>query len=138
MFDLETMESGATVEQTYANLKRWMKSNGAPTVMLTREGNTKCVAMCMKPLCAIEWVVANTLEETKSIINKLRSMLELEQKNPTNVTYPNGNNSRIVCALSGCDEQHNLKQCSKCKSANYCSKEHQKKHWKVHKKACVL
>ena len=33
-------------------------------------------------------------------------------------------------------EGTNLKQCSKCKEANYCSRTCQTKHWKVHKKTC--
>mmetsp|Transcript_23192 Transcript_23192/g.32392 ORF Transcript_23192/g.32392 Transcript_23192/m.32392 type:complete len:138 (-) Transcript_23192:1250-1663(-) len=37
------------------------------------------------------------------------------------------------CSLCG---QEATKKCSRCKMAWYCSVEHQKQHWKYHKKAC--
>jgi len=37
------------------------------------------------------------------------------------------------CAVCGVDGLH---QCSVCKSIRYCSKAHQKLHWKVHKLNC--
>jgi pre-rRNA-processing protein TSR4 len=39
----------------------------------------------------------------------------------------------FLCALCGCRAPH---QCSRCKLVSYCSKEHQKAHWKLHKKRC--
>nr|CAB3241438.1 egl nine homolog 1 [Phallusia mammillata] len=35
-----------------------------------------------------------------------------------------------------CDSEDKLQWCSKCHSAAYCSREHQKQDWKAHKKAC--
>jgi hypothetical protein len=35
-----------------------------------------------------------------------------------------------------CDKTTNLLTCGKCKAVSYCSKEHQKMHWKQHKKVC--
>ena len=32
--------------------------------------------------------------------------------------------------------QQGTKRCSKCQTVYYCSKECQKAHWKIHKKAC--
>jgi hypothetical protein len=35
-----------------------------------------------------------------------------------------------------CDKKTNLLTCGKCKAMSYCGKEHQKMHWKQHKKVC--
>ena len=40
------------------------------------------------------------------------------------------------CGFPGCSQPAPLK-CSRCKEVRYCSKEHQKTHWKIHKKLCV-
>ena len=42
------------------------------------------------------------------------------------------------CGLPSCDVQHDLgmKKCSQCKLVSYCSVEHQKADWKVHKQYC--
>lgn len=41
----------------------------------------------------------------------------------------------MSCALPSCS-QPGTKTCSRCKKVSYCSKEHQREHWKVHKKVC--
>jgi hypothetical protein len=40
----------------------------------------------------------------------------------------------FICPVCGVAEK--LKRCGKCLSVWYCSKEHQKEHWKVHKHVC--
>ncbi|GMH92404.1 hypothetical protein TrST_g1882, partial [Triparma strigata] len=40
------------------------------------------------------------------------------------------------CFFPGCTEPAPLK-CSRCKEVRYCSKKHQKSHWKFHKKLCA-
>ncbi|GMH58370.1 hypothetical protein TrST_g998 [Triparma strigata] len=40
------------------------------------------------------------------------------------------------CGFPGCTEPAPL-MCSRCKEVRYCSKEHQKTHWKFHKKLCA-
>ena len=40
------------------------------------------------------------------------------------------------CGFPGCTQPAPLK-CSRCKEVRYCSKEHQKTHWKFHKKLCA-
>lgn len=39
------------------------------------------------------------------------------------------------CSLPGC-KASGVSRCSRCKTALYCSREHQRQHWKVHKKGC--
>lgn len=39
----------------------------------------------------------------------------------------------LLCELCGCSA---LSSCSKCKQVHYCSKYHQKMHWKQHKQTC--
>lgn len=41
--------------------------------------------------------------------------------------------TRYLCDLCGCRAPHT---CSNCKVAHYCSREHQKSHWKIHKLSC--
>ncbi len=41
----------------------------------------------------------------------------------------------MQCALSSCSEAAKRK-CAACKSLGYCSREHQRSDWKVHKKDC--
>jgi len=41
----------------------------------------------------------------------------------------------MKCGYCGV-ESNKLKACSACKKVAYCSKEHQREHWKDHKKAC--
>nr|XP_039258932.1 egl nine homolog 1-like [Styela clava] len=43
-------------------------------------------------------------------------------------------NKMPTCAV--CDKLDNLKSCSRCGSVEYCGREHQTQHWKVHKKDC--
>ena len=40
----------------------------------------------------------------------------------------------ICCEL--CSNTDDLRRCARCKGVYYCSREHQKQDWKVHKKAC--
>ncbi|XP_041751427.1 egl nine homolog 1 [Coregonus clupeaformis] len=41
---------------------------------------------------------------------------------------------RQYCEL--CGKMENLLKCSRCRNSFYCSKEHQKQHWKMHKLIC--
>ncbi len=44
--------------------------------------------------------------------------------------------SNVARACEICGNSSGLKQCSRCKLAVYCSREHQAKHWPIHKQAC--
>ncbi|KAE8440743.1 hypothetical protein EG329_006622 [Mollisiaceae sp. DMI_Dod_QoI] len=41
------------------------------------------------------------------------------------------------CGTSETDPEKPLKPCSKCQTVRYCSRDCQKKDWKVHKKTCA-
>ncbi|KAF9907095.1 hypothetical protein EC991_011313 [Linnemannia zychae] len=41
------------------------------------------------------------------------------------------------CSKTSSEGGSSLKRCSKCRSVQYCSRECQKDHWKVHKKVCA-
>ena len=45
--------------------------------------------------------------------------------------------TKSCCGYPGCDSKAPLR-CSSCKRIWYCSKDHQKAHWKAHKKHCKL
>lgn len=47
-----------------------------------------------------------------------------------------GNVKVGVCALPSCGVTGCVTRCSKCKCAVYCSREHQKEHWKEHRIQC--
>ncbi|XP_059478591.1 prolyl hydroxylase EGLN3 isoform X2 [Neocloeon triangulifer] len=42
-----------------------------------------------------------------------------------------------VAACELCGSRENLLRCSRCRQVWYCCKDHQKAHWKKHKRACV-
>jgi len=44
--------------------------------------------------------------------------------------------AKKMYALPGCSYKFLTKTCSICGTVNYCSREHQKTHWKQHKKSC--
>ncbi|XP_033630288.1 egl nine homolog 1-like [Asterias rubens] len=44
--------------------------------------------------------------------------------------------SEKMCAFDFCQEFNNLKLCGRCKGTWYCSRDHQKQHWKMHKTSC--
>ena len=50
-------------------------------------------------------------------------------------------NKSSHCSLPGCEKNDSqLKKqfqvCTRCKVAKYCSRKHQREHWKVHKREC--
>ncbi|XP_048844107.1 egl nine homolog 1-like [Brienomyrus brachyistius] len=47
---------------------------------------------------------------------------------------PDSEGERQYCQL--CGRMENLLKCARCRSSFYCSKEHQKQHWKKHKLVC--
>ncbi len=50
---------------------------------------------------------------------------------------PKGEPKCLVCAAKSCANGSKLLICSRCRKVHYCSKEHQKEHWKKHKHVCA-
>lgn len=46
--------------------------------------------------------------------------------------------AQLKCGFCGVveDDAHKLQVCSRCKQMAYCSREHQRSHWQVHKPDC--
>ncbi len=84
--------------------------------------------------------------ECKDILLKGHSMLSWNDKQLCVVAADTQSNvicklslKRETCDLPSCNVTSNhqeLKMCSSCRRAAYCSKKHQKQHWKEHKKSC--
>uniref|UniRef100_A0A3P8YUK0 hypoxia-inducible factor-proline dioxygenase n=1 Tax=Esox lucius TaxID=8010 RepID=A0A3P8YUK0_ESOLU len=53
---------------------------------------------------------------------------------PTNDLDLQRESDRQYCEL--CGKMENLLKCGRCRNSFYCSKEHQKQHWKMHKLIC--
>ena len=143
MTNLSLKELGKT-------LNRWMlrKSGQGATCVIGREGKTHCVFMSFsnvgkKRYHHIQWKVASTLEETRSIIDSLREYFKKKRRLDSIVTYYTSKDTTISahrCQKDGCSvyERHLLKKCSMCKQVFYCSREHQKDDWKQHKVTCLV
>ena len=75
---------------------------------------------------------------------KLKTALELEPRRAEMAAPASGTKdarkAARVCAAVGCTADSimgKMMTCARCQNAHYCGVECQKKHWKVHKKACV-
>ncbi|PIK62729.1 putative egl nine-like 1 [Apostichopus japonicus] len=64
----------------------------------------------------------------------------LSSMTENNSVYNLATNSAFLqgCAYEVCNAIHNLKLCSGCHHAWYCSEEHQRKHWRTHRRNCKL
>lgn len=60
-----------------------------------------------------------------------------EEATLQDATNPHMSSGCAVCGVSLQPDGTKLFRCSRCKSVQYCSKEHQKKHWKFHKMMCT-
>lgn len=61
----------------------------------------------------------------------------LPQMKPTvQLTRPGADNLSGPARCTNCGSVGPTKRCSRCQSANYCSKDCQRQHWKIHKVIC--
>ena len=129
-------------------LKAWAIAVGGEdaALMIVREGNTDCVCIIPK-LATIQWKVADSLEETKEIVSKLREYFVTKRRAHPGIKYERVDtktgtrvetNPIVQCALPTCKEHRHslLKKCGRCTQVYYCSVEHQTAHWKTHKPTC--
>lgn len=60
-----------------------------------------------------------------------------EESTLNDYTNPHTIRGCIVCGVHHQEDGTKLFRCGRCKNVQYCSKEHQKKHWKMHKLVCI-
>ncbi len=79
--------------------------------------------------------------EEETFSNRTNPYLTKKEKS-RGINVHNPTEGVHICAVcsahySAQDDASPLMKCSRCKNEYYCSKEHQKLHWKVHKKNCM-
>lgn len=83
-----------------------------------------------------DYMSIDVLDQTSD--DQIWAIMMSSLQNPTNVSSPPSNVEPWIC--DGCGEVEELcgdyKCCSKCKKAQYCSRDCQVKHWKMHKPDC--
>ena len=86
---------------------------------------------------SIEAEVLNTLGDWVERIPEVAALLD----EPLRELPPDRDDKVRVCAYPGCNIDgkglfNKMMKCGRCRSTYYCSVEHQKEHWKVHKQSC--
>jgi hypothetical protein len=81
-----------------------------------------------------EWAETNDPSRTPEFRAKADQMIaHQEMKKKLGV-----GGAHVICAQCGFNlTSTSGKKCSRCNTAYYCSRECQKKHWKMHKKECT-
>lgn len=71
--------------------------------------------------------------QAASVISSCQSQQQHEVQDTSSSSSPSS--SSTCCSSCGTSEAK-LLQCSRCKSVSYCSVEHQRQNWKIHKPDC--
>lgn len=76
------------------------------------------------------------VKEPENIRNNKRNGITVDENEHEHENNEKSASSTLppLCAVCGCHAPH---KCSKCKITSYCSKFHQKMHWKEHKGVCT-
>lgn len=89
--------------------------------LLQAFGKWKYPGMDLKDVATVLETVEQEVERRKKILGEATEKIEVPIRK---------------CIL--CNKNEKLQQCSRCKSVNYCSREHQLSHWPQHKQFCPL
>jgi hypothetical protein len=81
--------------------------------------------------------VSSLYEDIRSLLHHEPNTNEVEAKAEKAVASAEDSTNKTMYACGLCDKAGaGLKRCGRCKLTGYCSLEHQREHWAVHKSTC--
>jgi hypothetical protein len=119
-----SVDDVTTIAETTTTTNK--KGNKNATIALYQKLYREALCQLRHVICRY-YQVFSAADDSQEI-RKLMDMDYLSVPTPTNLKC-NG------CSV--CGSTFNAKRCARCKQVAYCGKEHQTKHWKLHKTFCV-